>query len=101
MADKKYSVPVQENGRMILPAELRKELELGKGDRIIIETHGDTIALSTPRRSRRRAQELFRRYVPAGRDLVDDVIADRRAECARESDREDRSAGEPTDRSGS
>ena len=32
----------------------------------------------------RRAQALVRRYVPAGRSLVDELIAERRAESARE-----------------
>lgn len=71
---------------MVLPAELRRELGLGKGDRVVIETDGDTIVLSTPERSRRRARELFRRYVPEGRRLTDEIIADRRAEAKREGD---------------
>ena len=93
---KRYSVAVQENGRMVLPAELRRELGIGKGDRIVIEADGDTIVLSTPERSRRQARELFRRYVPEGRRLADEVIADRRSEAARDrSDdvRSDRTAG--------
>jgi hypothetical protein len=32
----------------------------------------------------RRAQALVRQYVPAERSLVDELIADRRAEAARE-----------------
>ena len=80
---------------MVLPAELRRELGLAKGDKVVIETDGDTIVLSTPERSRRQARELFRRYVPEGRRLVDELIADRRAEAARDQsddERFDRSA---------
>ena len=70
---------------MVLPAELRKELGLARGDKIVIESDGDTVVLSTPERSRRQARELFRRYVPEGRSLSDEVIADRRAEAARDA----------------
>ena len=70
---------------MVLPAELRKELGLARGDKIVIESDGDTVVLSTPERSRRQARELFRRYVSEGRSLTDEIIADRRAEAARDA----------------
>ncbi len=34
----------------------------------------------------RRAQERFRRYVPEGVNLVDELIAERRAEARREDE---------------
>lgn len=77
----RYTIPLQENGRMILPSDLRKALRLKKGDKVIIETQGDRIELTTPQRERRRAQEMFRRFVPAGQNLVDQLITDRRQEA--------------------
>ncbi|GGE03147.1 hypothetical protein GCM10011390_22500 [Aureimonas endophytica] len=47
------------------------------------------VRLSTPDATLDRARALFRKYVPAGSSVVDEVIADRRAE-----DAEDGSAGE-------
>ena len=35
-------------------------------------------------RALRRAQEIVAKYVPEGRSLVDELIAERRAEAARE-----------------
>jgi len=77
----RYTIPLQENGRMILPSELRNLLKLKKGDRVFIDTQGDRIELTTPQRERRRAQEMFRKFVPAGQDRVDQLIADRRQDA--------------------
>ncbi|QEE43601.1 AbrB/MazE/SpoVT family DNA-binding domain-containing protein (plasmid) [Rhizobium sp. WL3] len=82
----RYIIPLQENGRMILPSDLRQALRLKKGDKVIIETQGNRIELTTPQRERRRAQEMFRRFVPAGQQLVDEVIDERRQEAMREEE---------------
>ena len=83
---KRYTIPLQENGRMILPVELRRALEVDKGDRVVLQTDGDSIELTTARRNRRRAQEIFRRYVPAGQNLVDQFIEEKREEARRDGD---------------
>lgn len=80
----RYDVPLQENGRMILPLELRKALGLEKGDRVVIQAEGDTVRLTTARLARRQAQARFRRLVPEGQGVVDEYIEEKRAEVARE-----------------
>ena len=60
----RYDIPVQENGRMALPAALRRAL--GKGDRVVVLATDDGVELTTAQRARRRAQERFRRLVPEG-----------------------------------
>lgn len=80
----RYMIPLQENGRMILPSDLRQTLGLKKGDKVILDTHDDRIELTTPRRERKRAQEMFRKFVPPGQDLADQIIAERRQEALEE-----------------
>ena len=92
----RYDIPVQENGRMILPAELRRALGVGKGDRVVILTTDDGVELTTAQRARRRAQERFRRLVPEGVGVVDEFLAEKRAEVARE-DAEDAPRTAPSD----
>ncbi len=81
---KRYEVPVQENGRMILPVELRQALELGRGDRVVLQRVDDRIELTTARLSRARAQARIRAQFPDVENVVDEFLAERRAEAQRE-----------------
>lgn len=76
----RYNVPLQENGRMILPAALRRQLGVGKGDKVVILADGDRLELTTIKAMRRRSQEIVRKAVPEGYEMVDALIADRREE---------------------
>ena len=73
-----------ENGRVLLPAEFRKALELAPGDEVIVSLKDGEIRITTVQQAIRRAQELLRRFVPPGRMLSEELIAERRAEAARE-----------------
>ncbi len=77
-------VKVAEGGRVVIPAEYRKRLGLQVGDNVILQLDDGEIRLYTMREAIRRAQEMVRRYVPEGVSLVDELIAERRAEAARE-----------------
>ena len=77
-------VKVAEGGRVVIPAEYRKRLGLRVGDNVILQLDDGEIRLYTVREAIRRAQEMVRRYVPEGVSLVDELIAERRAEAARE-----------------
>ncbi len=63
---------------------LAVELE-GGGKLVFIEK--ETARLRSPllERSLRRAQELVRQYIPNGDGIVDEFIAERRAEAAQET----------------
>jgi len=74
-------------GRLVIPAKFRKALEMRKDEFIVLELDPDERELHvfTVREAIRRAQETMRKYVPDdGRSLVDEFIAERRAEAARE-----------------
>ena len=83
---KLYEIPIQENGRMILPMELRKSLGLEKGDRVLIEAEGETITLTTARQRRKKAQEIAARYATPGEAVVDDFLSEKRKDAARKID---------------
>ena len=85
-AMKHYEVPLQENGRMILPAELRQLLGVGKGDRVVIQAEGQRIELTTAARARDLARERVRQRFPGATGVVDEFLAERRAEAVREGD---------------
>ncbi len=81
---KLYEVPMQENGRVILPSALRRALGLEKGDKVLLEADGDRVTLTTARLRRARAQEIATRYAKPGISIVDEFLAEKRAEAARE-----------------
>ncbi len=75
---------IGEGGRVVVPAKYRKALDLKPGDDVILVLEDGEVRITTVKRAIRRAQEIVRRYVPEGRDLVSELIKERREEAARE-----------------
>src|SRR5918997_5204100 len=73
-----------EGGRVVIPAEFRRALGIQVGDELIVRLENGEIRLLTLDRAIAQAQEAVRKYVPAGRSLVDELLAQRRAEAAQE-----------------
>jgi AbrB family looped-hinge helix DNA binding protein len=72
-------------GRVVLPVAVRKALGLKAGSRLLLSVEGQVVTLTPMREAIRRAQELLAPYRPKdGHSVVDDLIADRRAEAERE-----------------
>lgn len=78
------AMKMSEGGRVVVPAEIRRALGIRDGDTVLWELVDGEARLTTRRERLRRAQELIRQYVPAGVSLVDELIAERRAEAERE-----------------
>lgn len=75
---------VGEGGRIVLPAEFRRDLGVDVGDEVRLMWEDGEVRIFTLDHAIMRAQQLVRRYVPEGTSLVDELIAERRAEAARE-----------------
>ena len=80
-----YSVDLGDRGRLVLPAPLRRYLDLHPGDRLIItlDPAGGFHVVSA-REQARRLQGVFRDRHP-NRSPVEELIADRREEALREA----------------
>ena len=72
------------DGRVVVPAAIRDALGLKEGDVLFARLEGGEIKLLTPRAAMMRAQAIVRQFVPENVSLVDELIADRRREAARE-----------------
>ena len=73
-----------QNGRMIIPAELRYKLELKEGDELLVTVEGKRLVLET------EAALLERLYatvgdLPEGELVSDQLIRERREEAQREA----------------
>jgi bifunctional DNA-binding transcriptional regulator/antitoxin component of YhaV-PrlF toxin-antitoxin module len=75
---------VDESGCLTIPPELRAELGLeGAGELLLTVVDGELRAI-TRVTAGKRAQEMMRPHIKPGMpSLVDELIADRRAEAAR------------------
>lgn len=80
----KQTVKMGPGGRIVIPAEIRSRLALKTGGSLVITESAGEIRISTVEAGIRRAQALISQYVSADVSLVDELIAERRAEAARE-----------------
>jgi AbrB family looped-hinge helix DNA binding protein len=76
-------VRVNEQGRVVLPAALRSRVGIKPGDTVAVILHDDHLEIATPEALRDR---VWARLEPApGAPFAsDELIAERRAEAARE-----------------
>ncbi len=75
---------IDSQGRLLIPAEQRRALGIEPGDSVTLEVVDGELRVLTIDEGIRRAQDLVRRFVPAGRRLSDELISDRRDEADRE-----------------
>jgi AbrB family looped-hinge helix DNA binding protein len=78
------AVELGAGGRLVIPAKMRAALGMKVGDRLNIRLEGKELRVFTYKEGLRRAQELVKSFVPEGVSLVDDLIAKRRHEAAKE-----------------
>lgn len=71
-------------GRVVIPAPFRAALGMKPGDKLTIRLEGNELRIYTRREGIRRVREMIGKYIPEGVSLVDELIAERRAEAAKE-----------------
>ena len=78
-------VRLNQQGRIVIPVECRAAAGLKPGDEVLIDAIGEgELRLRTPEQAIKAAQAIVARGVPKDRDLVSELIAERRAEAKRE-----------------
>ena len=76
---------VSEGGRVVIPASLRAKYGIGVGDVVVWRDDGDGLSLTSVRASLKRVQQLVAQHDKhPRRSAVDELIAERRAEAAKE-----------------
>jgi bifunctional DNA-binding transcriptional regulator/antitoxin component of YhaV-PrlF toxin-antitoxin module len=76
---------VGKGGRIELPAAFLEVLGVGAGDQVQLMLDENAIRIMNRTGALRELQDHVRRYVPEDVSLVDELLADRRAESSRES----------------
>jgi AbrB family looped-hinge helix DNA binding protein len=77
-------VKVGPKGRVVVPAPIRRELGIEEGTELMARIEGDGIVLEPRAAAIRRLQALLA-HIPSDVSLVDELIAERRAEARREA----------------
>ncbi|MCJ2013533.1 AbrB/MazE/SpoVT family DNA-binding domain-containing protein [Methylobacterium sp. J-076] len=76
------TIQVAEDGGMSLPADIRRVLGLSGAGRIVLMQDEDGIHLTTAEDSLRRVRELAALFRRASGSVVDEFLAERRADNA-------------------
>ncbi len=76
---------LNDQGRLVIPAECREAAGMKPGVEVLIEVVGEgELRLRTKQQAIRKAQAIVAKRIGKNRDLVAELIAERRKEAARE-----------------
>jgi AbrB family looped-hinge helix DNA binding protein len=69
---------IADAGRVVIPAELRRQYGLSEGDEVVICAGADGIEILSPAAALKRAQDRVRAFIPGDDlDLTDELLAAR------------------------
>lgn len=77
-------VKIGTNGRLVIPATLRREVGLEEGDTVLLEATNGELRLRPLEDVVDQAQATLRKYVKNRGSLADELVADRRTEAKQE-----------------
>lgn len=82
-----YHAKVIAGGKIVIPADLRRELGIRDGDSVVLESRDGGLSIRTYEQTVRDVQAKVKAMLSEHYDgrIVDELIADRRAEAAREN----------------
>lgn len=80
-----YRAKLNEEGRLVIPAACRKQLGLAAGQEVLLQVSGQGLLVYTPDQAVKRLQDWVACHVPPGSSLVNNLIAERRTEAAKEA----------------
>ncbi len=75
---------VASNGRVVIPANMRAELGVPDGGKLVARLVDGTVVLEPLDMALKRLQAFVAQHIPPGVSLADELIAERRAEADRE-----------------
>jgi AbrB family looped-hinge helix DNA binding protein len=88
MAHSGYKIVVGDRGRVVLPSDVRAELDLKPGTRMLLSTEADgSVRLRPYRAVADRNRGVLAGIAPAEESLVDELLAERRREAAHEDEK--------------
>jgi AbrB family looped-hinge helix DNA binding protein len=77
---------IGDGGRIVIPAEMRAAMLVKPGDTVTAEVVDGEFRIVSPKVAVRKVQALAQKYKKPGVSVVDELIAERHAESAREEE---------------
>ncbi|RUL89432.1 AbrB/MazE/SpoVT family DNA-binding domain-containing protein [Tautonia sociabilis] len=78
-------VKIGDDGRVVIPSSLRRELNIKPGDTLVLESDGDSLLVRGYEQVLKEVQSAFADVAPPGALLSEELLRDRRDEATRES----------------
>lgn len=78
------AVKVDSSGRVVIPPDVRTALGIPDGGELLLTVENGGLRASTRPASLRRIRRGLKAYIPPGTSVVDELLAEKRAEVARE-----------------
>lgn len=78
-------VKIGDDGRVVIPSSLRRELNIKPGDTLVLESDGDSLLVRGYEQVLKEVQAAFADVAPPEALLSEDLLRDRRDEANRES----------------
>jgi AbrB family looped-hinge helix DNA binding protein len=80
---KPMEVSIGKQGRLVIPAELRRSLDIHEGDKLVVREEAGRLVLEKPEIIKQRLKSLLA-HLPKERSIVDELIAERREAAKKE-----------------
>jgi bifunctional DNA-binding transcriptional regulator/antitoxin component of YhaV-PrlF toxin-antitoxin module len=77
-------VVMAENGRLVVPAQLRQALGMARGGKMVASVRDGALVLEPFDTAMQRVRDVARRYVESGKSVVDELLSERRQDAARD-----------------
>lgn len=81
---------INQNGRIVIPAAIRKQMGISPGDSVLMEVEDGVLRMESYLARIRRIQQEFAQYNRPGVLASDELIAERREEARREEEEVER-----------
>jgi AbrB family looped-hinge helix DNA binding protein len=81
-----YRAKLNDEYRLVIPAACRRRLGLQPGQEMLLQISDQGLLLYTHDQAVKRLQDWCSTHIPPGVSLGDELIAERRAEAAKEAD---------------
>ena len=84
MKSDSFKSTINENGRIVIPIEIRKMMGLKAGDIVVMAFEDGVLRIESQQVKIRRIQEELKKFAKPGKRASDELVADRREEAGRE-----------------